>query len=119
MKKMILMAAAFVAFTSCSKDAMSPEQQQEPLATSVRPSGQENTNAIIEWSGSPAADGLGWVLHTMDGRIEVPDNLPDEFKQDGLAVVTQYDRTATRVPCRCAEPKYYVHLTMIEPAKKE
>jgi hypothetical protein len=122
MKKMILVATAFMAFAGCTKEVNAPAEETQviPATTVVNNEERPQTvNATIEWSGDPALDGLGWVIHTSDGAVEVPDNLSEEFKQDQMAVVVSYQRTDKRVPCRCAEPKYYVHILSIERGRKE
>jgi hypothetical protein len=121
MKKMILIATAFMAFASCTKESVSPAEENNTMIMANAPNTdpkQTTTSAVIEWGGDPAVDGLGWVIHTSDGAVEVPDNLSEEFKQDRIAVTVSYQRTDKQVPCRCAQPKYYVHITSIERANK-
>ena len=59
-------------------------------------------NAVVKWSGSPASDGLEWVLHVDGGKMEKPLNLPAQYETDGLQVSVSFEPTNEKYPCFCA-----------------
>jgi hypothetical protein len=128
MKKLILIAATWLTFSGCAKDALAPaeaNQNSESAVAQRQAAPTTSTIATIKYYGDPAVDGLGWVLVVNEDnpefsreRVEVPSNLPKEFfKEDGLVNVV-YKSTDQRVACRCAQPKYMVEIISIDWAKQ-
>lgn len=95
MRKLSIIAFFILVLSGCSKD-------EEP--------GRE---AHIDYRGSPAVDGLGWVLLFSDQTFEIPSNLSDEFKVDDLKVKVVYEKTSKQFPCICSQPKYMVDIISI------
>ena len=99
-----LITAVF--FTGCKKD-----------------SNNNNSNTIcktakVTYAGDPAADGLGWILVTDTSantfKYEAPENLSDEFKQNGRWVAVCYFYTNNDFACFCQPPfQKTVHITSI------
>jgi hypothetical protein len=115
MKNLLLIGAFLLILTGCTKQAVLPEEKQSSyIAGSAN---AEDVIATVTYLGDPAADGLGWAL-MIEKEVEIPINLPDSYKKEGLNVRVSFRRTEQRVPCRCAEPKYYVEITSISPATK-
>ncbi len=115
MKKLLLIVATWLTLSSCSKEATAPDTQDAANIGAKNTQSADRMKATIRWAGDPALDGLGWVLRTSDEQVEIPKNLPDNYKQDGLQVIVSFKRTSERFPCRCSEPKYYVEITAISP----
>ena len=103
MKQIIYLLVSLTLFASCSKDNNTVE------TPTVR--------ATISYAGDPAADGLGWILKITEDSLEVPANLPNEFKRQDLAVDVAYSKTDKTFPCRCAAPRYMVQIISISKAK--
>ncbi|WP_207497168.1 hypothetical protein [Aridibaculum aurantiacum] len=119
MKNIILIAAAWImALSSCTKEATAPALEETNSNTISMSNGEsaEEIKATIEWTASPEVDGLGWVLSLPKDQVEVPLNLSEDYKKHGMEVIVSFKRTNQRVPCRCAEPKYYVEITSIRVA---
>ena len=73
-------------------------------------------DAVVKWGGEPELDGMGWYLKLeSDSSIAYkPENLPDNFKQDGLAVNSCLYETNNKFYCMCAYPMAYFHITSIQ-----
>lgn len=80
-------------FSSCSKE-------NERLAP-------ECLEGTIQWTGNPAADGLGWtlVVNPENPTYYVLKNLPITYQQDNLEVTVCIYKTGEKVSCFCQEPK--------------
>jgi hypothetical protein len=115
MKKLILIVATWLTLSSCTKEASAPETQETSNITALNAQSAENVKATIRWTSDPAVDGFGWVLRISEEQVEIPKNLPESYKQDGLQVIVSYKGTNERFPCRCAQPKFYVEITSITP----
>ncbi len=64
-------------------------------------------DGMIRYMGSPAADGLGWVLYKEDsvsGQTHIPQNLSDDFKVDRLKVSACIYKTDEKFSCFCTAP---------------
>lgn len=73
-------------------------------------------NGIVEWRGSPAADGLGWTISNDDSvspKTFIPRNLDDDFKVDGLKVSVCLYETDEKASCFCVQPPNKYHITSI------
>lgn len=90
MKKNIYAATILVAFSSITFLAC---KKNDPYAAVT-------TDAIVINSGSPAADGCGWII-----RIPVTDstyspvNLADQYKVSNMKVRVKYKPLATKFSC--------------------
>jgi len=62
-----------LSFSRCKEDRISTSKQ----------------NGIILWSGPVAADGCDWLIK-IDNESFHSDNLPDNFKKDGMKVKIKY-----------------------------
>jgi hypothetical protein len=92
----LLLAALF----SCSKKSDQPDQ---PSLCEV---------ATIAYS-DPLTDGFGWTLTLSNGKIVVPENFDNSFKQEELSVNVCYTYTGEKAKCRCFNPPPIVHITNI------
>lgn len=76
-------------------------------------------DATVVWMGSPAADGLGWILKTNNdtaaSRFYVPVNLAAGYQKDGLPVRVCVEPTGEKVACFCAERPPAYRITFIQP----
>ena len=103
MKKIVLCFFLTVFLFSCKK-----EQQSFCV------------DAVVKWGGAPEADGLGWYLvqdDTIDSLTHIsyiPQNLPDAFKVDNLAVNACMYQTSEKFYCMCAQPVVKFHITSIQ-----
>jgi hypothetical protein len=88
----LFVIAILVLVVSCRKTV-----SREPETTAPGP-----FNATVRWSGSPAVDGIGWILHLEGANMEKPSNLADEFQIDVLKVFVTYEPTTEKYPCFCA-----------------
>jgi hypothetical protein len=116
MKKILLIAAAFVTFNSCTKSVVAPEQENSTERTIMEPIREEsatNVRATVAWTADPAVDGLGWILRLSDDRQVIPKSIPEPYMKHGMQVIVSYKQTNERFPCRCSEPQYYVEITEI------
>lgn len=91
----LLIIALFVLFASCRK---SDCKEPEPSPKAPGP-----YNAVVEWFGEPAVDGLGWMLRLDSQKVEKPSNLSKEFQVHGLKVKVQYEPSTEKFPCFCAQ----------------
>ncbi len=98
MKTIITLAFTVLLFAGCTK------QNDTELNAAV--------GATVEFMGSPQQDGLGWVL-MIDGKVEIPTNLPEEFKVQSLAVLVVYKRADRTFPCRCITPPVMIDIISI------
>jgi hypothetical protein len=89
-----LVIALIVLVASCKKS----DCKEEPEAKVPGPS-----NATVMWYGTPAADGLGWVLKIDSQKIEKPSNLAKEFQVEGLKVTVTYEPSTEKFPCFCVQ----------------
>ncbi len=115
MKKLILIVATWLTLSSCTKELSAPETQETSNISASDAKSSENVKATVRWTSDPAVDGFGWVLNISDEQLEIPKNLPESYKKDGLQVLVSFKGTNDRFPCRCSEPKYYVEITAIKP----
>ena len=102
MKKMIYLFVSVMLLSACSK-----ENNETPIPT---------IRATINYAGDPAADGFGWTLQIASDSSEIPNNLPEAFKQEDLVVDVAYRKTDQRFPCRCVTPRYMVEIISISRA---
>lgn len=95
MKYFIILLLTAFTFTACDKDRDA-----------------ECIDGTIEYTGDPAADGLGWVLRTTAEapRYYVLSNLPTTYQENGLPVNACLLNTGQKMNCMCANPpdKYKV-----------
>ncbi len=70
-------------------------------------------NAVVNWHGDPAADGMGWVLELGNDKFEVPENLPDSFKVAETKIKVCFKSTKNKIECRCATPRFLVNISSI------
>ena len=110
MKNLLLIGTFLLILTGCTKEAMTPEEE---TTINDKSNVVEGAYAKVNYMGNPALDGFGWVLAFGDD-FEVPNNLADNFKNEGLGVKVSFKRTAQPVPCRCTAKKMYVQITAIE-----
>ena len=116
MKNILLIVATCLVMGSCTKDTIAPETTNLAATPASSEQGVEGAvRAVVEWTADPAVDGFGWVLRLRDNQMEIPRNLPDGFKKNGLPVRVVFEKTDERFPCRCVEPVYYVEITDIQP----
>jgi hypothetical protein len=99
MKTLLICLSLLIGFSSCKK-----EQQSFCI------------DAVVKWGGEPELDGLGWYLKLdSDSSIAYkPENLPDNFKQDGLVVNSCMYETGNKFYCFCAQPMAMFHITSIQ-----
>ena len=74
-------------------------------------------DGMIRNMGSPAADGLGWVLYKVDsvsGQIYIPQNLSDDFKVDRQNVAVCIYKTDEKFSCFCTAPLDVYHIASIK-----
>ncbi|MFL5810247.1 MAG: hypothetical protein ACJ749_12045 [Flavisolibacter sp.] len=73
-------------------------------------------DAVVKWGGAPELDGIGWYLKMeSDSSIAYkPENLPDDFKQDGLKVNSCMYETGKKFYCMCAYPMAFFHISSIK-----
>ena len=76
-------------------------------------------NGTVEWMGSPAADGLGWVLKkdtdsTQLFQVYIPSNLSEGFQKHGLAIQACLYQTDEKAGCFCANQPYKYFITSIQ-----
>ncbi|MDB5192574.1 MAG: hypothetical protein JWQ96_2137 [Segetibacter sp.] len=109
MKNLLVIPTFLVMLVGCSKEAVNPNNDENKLTTGPVTKG---VNATVAFMGDPTLDGLGWVL-MVDKTAEVPNNLTNNFKKEGMSVVVSFKRTNQPVPCRCADKKMYVEITSI------
>ena len=117
MKTLILFAFSIIMLTSCTKQVTTPNEDGRGQTKNYnRPA---KAFATIEDSGSFAEGGFGWILRMNDHVFEVPVNLPEDFKINQYRVHVVYQSTDKLVPCKCAEPRYYVEIISIDKASNE
>lgn len=65
------------------------------------------TVATVQYAGDPAADGLGWVLVTdsVNWKYLPPEEIPADFKVNGLQVDVCYVTTDKDFVCFCPSPR--------------
>lgn len=116
MKNILLIAATWLmVLTGCSKEISGPQEEESLTTMSSKDNDVvDGARATVEWTADPAVDGLGWVLRVDKVGTEVPKSIPEQFMKNGTEVIVSYKRTNERVPCRCAEPIYYVEITSIK-----
>ena len=93
MRNLLLAAVASCFIFSCKKE----KQQSETVCF----------DGTVRYMGSPAADGLGWVLYKEDsvsGQTFIPQNLSDDFKVDRLKVSACIYKTDEKFSCFCTAP---------------
>lgn len=63
-------------------------------------------DGTIQWQGSPAADGLGWVLmvNTESPKAYILNDLPAAYQQSGLDVAACIYISEEKRNCMCAQP---------------
>ena len=89
---------------------------------SIKSSEIGTQQATVVYAGDPAADGLGWVLAVSTdygSKYVSPQNLPEDYMQDGMRVNVEYKSTGQYYPCRCRTKVPYVVITEITPNKEE
>lgn len=103
MKRILILLAASTIIFSCSK------------------SSDENEicfNGVVRWAGSPAADGLGWVIYKDDSTTTqpfIPKNLSGNYTKDGLIISVCLVKTAEKFHCFCTQPLPVYRITSINP----
>jgi hypothetical protein len=66
--------------------------------------------ATVQYAGDPAADGLGWILVTdsVNWKYLPPEEIPADYKVNGLAVDVCYVTTENDFICFCPQPRQKV-----------
>ena len=90
--RFICLMLLLMAATSCNKVICKDNNDKQACS-----------NATVQWSGPPEADGLGWVLRLQDSTIKKPSNLGEEYKIDGLNVNVCFEATNDKFSCFCQE----------------
>jgi hypothetical protein len=98
MKKLLIFLSVTMLAISCKKDERS---------------NTFCTDGTVIWGGDPAADGLGWYIKGADGKTYIPENLPDSYKTNNLAITTCLYVTGEKFQCQCAAPLDVYHITSI------
>ncbi len=100
MKKCFLIIVIICSLFSCKKDKTTENQIC--------------FNATIVWRGSPAIDGLGWMIKNKTTNEEYkPQNLLTTFEQDGLNVYVCLTKTTEKYGCFCVQPLDYYKIEYI------
>ena len=93
MKNLVLATVVSCCLFSCKKESERPDTLC--------------FDGLVRYMGSPAADGLGWVLYKEDsvsGQTYIPQNLSDGFKVDRLKVSACVYKTDEKFSCFCTAP---------------
>jgi len=72
---------------------------------------------VVKWVGSPAADGLGWVIYEDDSittQPYIPQNLSNDFQKDGLKISVCLKETEEKFYCFCIQPLTKYRVTSIQ-----
>lgn len=102
MKQLFLAAAVLCFIFSCRKETRNAETFC--------------FDGMVRYLGSPAADGLGWVLYKEDsvsGQTYIPQNLSDDFKVDRQKITVCVYKTDEKFSCFCAAPLDVYHIVSI------
>ena len=91
----LLVLICLLAFSACKKE-------------------DEFLYATIHDGGEIELDGCGWLIETSAETFK-PQNLPDEFKIDGMEVKIKYDRLNSKSGCGFVQELYFeIYLTEIQ-----
>jgi hypothetical protein len=98
--KRLVIYFLFAASFSCSKKS---DHSEQPNLCET---------AVVSYS-DPLTDGFGWSLRLSNGKVVIPENFDNSFKQEDLSVNVCYTYTGEKAKCRCFNPPPIVHITNI------
>ncbi len=107
MKPTLRLACLFITFVSILILA-TPACKKHDIAIN-----DINTNATVLDTGSPAADGCGWLVQ-IEGTNDrySPANLPDSYKTANLKVYISYKLLSTRFQCGMVPNNGFVQIQL-------
>jgi hypothetical protein len=74
--------------------------------------------ASVRDGGDPAVDGCGWLMD-ISSETYKPENLPEEFKVDGMDVQIKYEKLDSMADCGFSQDVYdVIHLDEIKALTK-